>query len=535
MPRELDARHTHQGCYSSWLTKVKGDAAKAKWIQSSGRRYFTIDFETQIVYYAHGETDKRISLPILFRDILCASMISSPPRSPGHGENHSGQVLRRSHSGSWLGRQSAGGCPFVFQTRDRRIRLTADSEANAFSWVEMLNAAHAIGQGDGPSATGHQAGAGDIIIGRAVTSPVANGRETRLSETVEAPLGTPPAALRSATSSPTELGSITTSASTMEGSEFTEASSFTESSPRQSAEALSPKSPSLSAALSPPVIEPAAKQVETTLALKPRANWQTAAEAAKAGLSSSRRLCLADFGFDGEGSGEEGVCVRDSSPDSVTISPRPRAGPPVVALVGGTGCLTDREQFRCEVRSPSDEVCFCDSEDDGSDCEAVCEVRDRRIELDLELAKAQQRRLRPARRESSPPRKHKDRQSHIDGGERHVALIAPAVVSKTEFVEPAERDEARIAADLRLLRNPGGASSIAMAPAPLRKRAQADSDEFVDQDKARRKAERKAAKQAAKQLIPVEPTRADRHVADTVAVARDAWAEGPGGTLTSVF
>jgi len=309
------------------------------------------------------------------------------------------------------------------------------------------------------------------------------------------------------------------------------------------------------------------------MASKPRVGWQTAAEAAKVGLSSSGRLCLADFGFDGEESDEEGVCVRDSSPDSVTISPRPRAGPPAVALVGGTGCLTNREQFRCEVRSPNDEVCFCD-EDDEPVGEVACEVRGQRIELDLELAKAQQHMPRPARRELSPPRKHKDRKSKIDCGERHVTLIAPAIVSKIESAEPAERDEARIAADLRLLRNSGGARSIAMVPAPLRQSVRTDSDEIVDQDKARRRAERKAAKQAEKHLMSQEPIRqraagvlieqsikeqllaeqakasrraarkaakeaaqppgieeattAEQHIGDTVAAARDAWAEGPG-------
>merc|ERR1719482_1051060 len=90
MPRERDARYTHQGVYSAWLSKVKGDGAKAKWIQSSGRRYFTIDFESQIVFYSHSETDKRISLPILFRDILSASMVVVPPSEPAyHTRNYS--------------------------------------------------------------------------------------------------------------------------------------------------------------------------------------------------------------------------------------------------------------------------------------------------------------------------------------------------------------------------------------------------------------------------------------------------------------
>lgn len=138
MPRELDARYTHRGIYSAWLSKAKGDTAKAKWIQSSGRRYFSIDFDGQIVFYSHSETDKRISLPIAFRDILGASLAPS-------GENSPQASMRRSFSGMMSRRPNVGEYPFTLHTRDRRIRLAADSEANAFSWVEMLNAAHRYG------------------------------------------------------------------------------------------------------------------------------------------------------------------------------------------------------------------------------------------------------------------------------------------------------------------------------------------------------------------------------------------------------
>jgi len=306
-----------------------------------------------------------------------------------------------------------------------------------------------------------------------------------------------------------------------------------------------------------------------------KAIWQTAVEAAKVvHLSSSGQLQLqaADFGFDDreDFEVEEGASARESSPDSVTISPRLRSGPPNVILNGGSGWLPQqKEQPSSELAAPSNEATgaevelLVDCEGDDSDCEVASEVRDRRIELDLDLMKAQKARARPARPASSSPppgnRKNKEHHGKTDCGQTKLASAAPETFTKPECGDEAAE---RIAADLGLLRKPRGACSVSVAaaaaavPAPLRQRTQVESEVAKDEEKARRKAARKAAKEAAKQLAAqdqeaAEPTQeqiseeeakarrraarkaakeaakhldATRHVGETAGVARDAWA-----------
>ncbi|CAE7469544.1 unnamed protein product, partial [Symbiodinium necroappetens] len=71
----VDARRSFKGTYSAWLTKVKGDGAKARWFSSTTKRYFTIDFNAQLFFYAHSESDKTVSHPIRFKDIVAADQL----------------------------------------------------------------------------------------------------------------------------------------------------------------------------------------------------------------------------------------------------------------------------------------------------------------------------------------------------------------------------------------------------------------------------------------------------------------------------
>lgn len=153
-----------RGSHSAWLVKEKGDASRTKWLQSSARRYFTIDFDRQVVFYTHSSAPTAaITASIPFREILGASMGRndevSAANSPSGG-------LRRSYSGTLTPphpgqarRGEGGGAPcafggstthgagnvFVLHTQERKIRLTADQEAEAHFWVDLLNRAHALG------------------------------------------------------------------------------------------------------------------------------------------------------------------------------------------------------------------------------------------------------------------------------------------------------------------------------------------------------------------------------------------------------
>ena len=60
----------HSGPRKSILayTGMPGDGAKARWFSSTTKRYFTIDFNAQLFFYAHSESDKTVSHPIRFKD-----------------------------------------------------------------------------------------------------------------------------------------------------------------------------------------------------------------------------------------------------------------------------------------------------------------------------------------------------------------------------------------------------------------------------------------------------------------------------------
>lgn len=122
-----DARAQHIGCYSAWLTKVKGDGARAKWFNNNTTRYFTIDFDSQLFYYSHNEERKKISSPVRFSEILHAEQLPRPaipaPPSKNASENTFG---------------------FIVQTPGRTFELYTITYLDAKHWVEALLAARDI-------------------------------------------------------------------------------------------------------------------------------------------------------------------------------------------------------------------------------------------------------------------------------------------------------------------------------------------------------------------------------------------------------
>jgi len=120
-----DARATRKGSYSAWLKKTKSDNARFKMLQSSTTRYFTVDFDSQLFFYAHSEKQKKMSLPISFREILGAERLA-PATSNKKAKN-----------------RSSG---FVLKTKDRAFELYANSAADAAKWTFGLNAARDMGK-----------------------------------------------------------------------------------------------------------------------------------------------------------------------------------------------------------------------------------------------------------------------------------------------------------------------------------------------------------------------------------------------------
>lgn len=149
-PEDGSRPQPRSGTYSGWLSKAKGDGARAKWLGAAGRRYFTIDWDNHVVFYSHSESSKQVSVPTPFADILGADM--SVESAAGGGTPAAwttAPTMRRTISSSLLGGAPPTGprpatC-FALHTVDRRVRLEARTEFEARSWVQELNNAKMLG------------------------------------------------------------------------------------------------------------------------------------------------------------------------------------------------------------------------------------------------------------------------------------------------------------------------------------------------------------------------------------------------------
>jgi hypothetical protein len=118
------------GTYSAWLCKVKNYGAMARWVSSTTARYFTIDFDGQLFYYANSANHKKVARPIRFRDIVGAEQLPSTSR-----------VRKRRASCMPSSSLTAHQCsPFLLRTRDRTLELRTSSSTDAARWVHALNA-----------------------------------------------------------------------------------------------------------------------------------------------------------------------------------------------------------------------------------------------------------------------------------------------------------------------------------------------------------------------------------------------------------
>lgn len=117
-----DARLSHVGIYSGWLTKVKGDTASIKWLSNTNKRYFTINFESQTFYYSHNVHLPARSPALTFKDIINVEHLEDrvvlPPRKQSN-------------------KLSFG---FRVNFQHKTMELRTSTALDATLWVNALNA-----------------------------------------------------------------------------------------------------------------------------------------------------------------------------------------------------------------------------------------------------------------------------------------------------------------------------------------------------------------------------------------------------------
>mmetsp|Transcript_83438 Transcript_83438/g.210335 ORF Transcript_83438/g.210335 Transcript_83438/m.210335 type:complete len:314 (-) Transcript_83438:2825-3766(-) len=153
-----------------WVTKKKSEGSRSRILCSANRRYYTIDFDAQVVYYAHSETSKEVSVPMPFRDILSVAPTSNMTAPPDVGvpvvqenpnEATPGGGLQRSDSRGSLGsrgsrrprmpslgaltRRPVEQYGLILGTASKTSELFFDSKADAEVWREAFQWAIDLG------------------------------------------------------------------------------------------------------------------------------------------------------------------------------------------------------------------------------------------------------------------------------------------------------------------------------------------------------------------------------------------------------
>jgi len=152
---------------SAWLLKRKSGSKKNSFFSSTNRRFFTLDFGSQILFYKHSESEKKVSEPISFRSIISiqplhyvtvADVVDDEADTQGDPqmkiERSSSKTSLasslRKRMPSFIGTPQSLRAPkeqhgFVVETLDRSWELLCSSKMEADQWIAALGQAMRLG------------------------------------------------------------------------------------------------------------------------------------------------------------------------------------------------------------------------------------------------------------------------------------------------------------------------------------------------------------------------------------------------------
>mmetsp|Transcript_93480 Transcript_93480/g.260327 ORF Transcript_93480/g.260327 Transcript_93480/m.260327 type:complete len:386 (+) Transcript_93480:57-1214(+) len=160
--QEVDP-HINRGKLTGWLLKRKSDGVRSRFFRSVNRRFFTLDFEGQLFYYAHTEGNKMASMPLAFRNLLgveplAAMLHQGAPEEPAAppmqraGSKVLGSKCDASSSSFRVPKitfsalkRPAEHHGFSLQTTGKEMELLCASQIEAEGWIAALQQAIALG------------------------------------------------------------------------------------------------------------------------------------------------------------------------------------------------------------------------------------------------------------------------------------------------------------------------------------------------------------------------------------------------------
>merc|ERR1719387_1764117 len=141
---------------SAWILKRKSTgSARNRILGNVNKRYFTLDFENQILFYSQSESQKTVSLPMPFTEITAVEALAEPEASaPPLAKSNSRfkmpalPKIPSRHAG-WTHGLAVHG-------KTKAMELLFPSEAQASEWQTALRTAMRMGEA--------RKGAGDVDV-----------------------------------------------------------------------------------------------------------------------------------------------------------------------------------------------------------------------------------------------------------------------------------------------------------------------------------------------------------------------------------
>eukprot|EP00929_Paragymnodinium_shiwhaense_P000148 TRINITY_DN100390_c0_g1_i1.p1 TRINITY_DN100390_c0_g1~~TRINITY_DN100390_c0_g1_i1.p1 ORF type:complete len:406 (-),score=126.81 TRINITY_DN100390_c0_g1_i1:276-1493(-) len=144
-PMDALADDQRTGQMSAWLKKKKSGTSMVR-MREYNKRYFTLDFDARVFFYAHGENSKKVSSVIPFADILDVKAPEVP--SDLTSETSKGSFIRRSFSlGGSKKAEKEQHLVTLLVRPSKLMELQCGSEQEAVEWMEALRSAVMLGSG----------------------------------------------------------------------------------------------------------------------------------------------------------------------------------------------------------------------------------------------------------------------------------------------------------------------------------------------------------------------------------------------------
>jgi len=155
-----DCDQSDSSVLSAWLLKRKS-GPKSRFFSSTNRRFFTLDFGSQILFYKHSESDKRVSQPTTFRNIISVQPLTDTVADVADDGAETQANVQRADSKTSLASSLRKRMPsfstprslrapaqkhgFIIETPDKPLELLCSSKAEADQWIAALQQAMLLG------------------------------------------------------------------------------------------------------------------------------------------------------------------------------------------------------------------------------------------------------------------------------------------------------------------------------------------------------------------------------------------------------